>query len=137
MKEYTKPLPRCDDNHREFYEFCKDHELRFQRCFDCKAWRHMPRDSCEACGSFNWNWQPSSGNATLFTWTIVHRALHPAFADEIPYTVVVVEMEEGVRLVSRLVDVSNEELELGLPLEAVFEEVTPEITLHKFRKRVE
>ena len=137
MKEYTKPLPRGDDLHSEFYEFCKDHELRFQRCFDCKAWRHMPRDSCEACGSFNWNWEVSSGKATLFSWTIVHRALHPAFADEIPYTVVVVEMEEGVRLVSRLVDVSNEELKLGLPLEAVFEEVTPEITLHKFRKRVE
>ena len=134
MKEHAKPLPRGEGLHSEFYQFCKDHELRFQRCSECGAWRHMPRESCEACGSFNWKWQPSSGKAKLFTWTVVHRALHPAYAEEVPYTVVVVEMEEGVRLVSGLVDVRPDDLEIGLPLEVVFEDVTSDVALHRFRK---
>jgi len=133
MQEYTKPLPRGEDLHAEFYQFCRNHELRFQRCSDCEAWRHMPRECCEACGSFDWSWQPSSGQGTLFSWTIIHRALHPSFADDVPYAVAIVEMQEGVRLVSGLVDVPNDSLQIGLPLQVVFEDVTSEVTLPKFR----
>ncbi len=134
MSDYTKPLPRGENLHSGFYDFCKKHELRFQRCSGCQAWRHMPRESCEACASFDWTWEASSGKATLFSWTTIHRALHPSFVDDVPYTVVVVEMEEGVRLASRLVDIADDELRLGLPLEVEFEDVTADVTLHKFRK---
>ncbi|MFP6581642.1 MAG: OB-fold domain-containing protein [Candidatus Hydrogenedentota bacterium] len=135
MSEYTKPLPRRENLHREFYEFCDDHELRFQRCASCDAWRHMPRESCETCGSFEWDWHPSSGKATLFTWTTIYRALHPAFAKDVPYTSVVVEMEEGVRLVTRLIDIPDDQLKIGIPLEVVFNKVAPDVTLHAFRSR--
>jgi uncharacterized OB-fold protein len=134
MSDYTKPLPRGENLHSEFYDYCNKRELRFQRCSDCQAWRHMPRESCEDCGSFNWTWEASSGKATLFSWTVIHRALHPAYAEEVPYTVVIVEMEEGVRLVTRLEDVSDDELKLGLPVVVEFEAVTPDDVLHKFRK---
>ena len=134
MQEYAKPLPGGEDLHHEFYQFCKDHELRFQRCSECGTWRHMPRETCAACGSFDWSWQASSGKATLFSWTIIHRALQPAFAEDVPYASAVVEMEEGIRLVSRLVDVAFDELKIGLPLEVGFEDVTPDVTLHQFRK---
>jgi hypothetical protein len=134
MTDITKPLPRCENLHAEFYEYCKKHELRFQKCFDCGAWRHMPRECCEECGSFNWNWKPSTGRGTLFSWTIIHRALHPSYVDEVPYAVVIVEMEEGVRLVTRLDGISHDELKLGIPLEVFFEDVTPEVALHRFRK---
>jgi uncharacterized OB-fold protein len=53
MSEYTKPLPRGEDHNGEFYQYCKQHELRFQRCSTCHAWRHMPRECCPACGSFD------------------------------------------------------------------------------------
>jgi hypothetical protein len=59
MSDYTKPLPRGEDISGEFYQFCQQHELRFQRCQDCGTWRHMPRESCAACGSFNWSWERS------------------------------------------------------------------------------
>lgn len=134
MSEYTKPLPRGESYHSEFYEYCNRHELRFQRCFNCSVWRHMPRESCEACGSFDWRWEASSGKGTLFSWTVVHRALHPAFAEDVPYAVVIVEMEEGVRLVSRLIAIGIDELEMGMPLEVVYEDVSPEVTLHAFKR---
>jgi len=135
MSQYTKLLPRGEGYHGAFYQFCKQHELRFQRCTACRAWRHMPRECCPVCGSFAWSWERSSGKGTVFSWTVVQRALHPAFAADVPYAVVIVELEEGVRLVSQVVDVPPEELRLGLPVEVVFDDVTPEVTLPKFRRR--
>jgi len=134
MSEITKPIPRRENLHAEFYDHCKNHELRFQQCFDCGTWRHMPRECCEECGSFNWNWKPSSGKGTLFSWTIIHRALHPAYKEEVPYASVIVEMEEGVRLVTELDGITHDELELGIPLEVFFEDVAPDVALHRFRR---
>jgi uncharacterized OB-fold protein len=118
----------------EFYGFCKQHELRFQRCSECGTWRHVPRDMCAKCGSFNWEWAKSAGKGKLFSWTTAMQPMLPQFADLIPYSPAVIEMDEGVRLVSWLVDVPDEELRLGLPVEVVFDDVTPEVTLPKFRK---
>lgn len=133
MTAYDKPLPRGEEFNGEFYRFCKQHELRFQRCRDCGAWRHMPRESCQACGSFNWAWERTAGKGQVFSWTVIHRALHPGFAPELPYAAVVVELEEGVRIVSHVLDLPVDQLRVGLPVEVVFDDVTPEITLPKFR----
>jgi uncharacterized OB-fold protein len=133
VSAHRKPLPRGEDYNGEFYQFCNRHELRFQRCSECRAWRHMPRESCRDCGSFGWTWERSSGRGKIFSWTVIHRALHPGFTDDLPYAAVVVELDEGVRLVSNVVDLAPEELRLGLPVEVVFDAVTPETTLPKFR----
>lgn len=132
MSEYTKPLPRGEHYNGEFYGYCKRHELRFQRCSDCQTWRHMPRESCRHCGSFNWTWERSSGIGKIFSWTVIHRALHPGFSDDLPYAAVVVELDEGVRVVSQ-VNLDVADLRVGLLVEVVFEDVTPDTTLHKFR----
>ncbi len=131
---YTKPLPEMEGLSKEFYGWCKQHELRFQRCTNCATWRHVPREMCAACGSWNWEWTKSSGRGTIFTWTVAARPMHPAFQADVPYAAVVVEMDEGVRLLSRVVDCAPEALRIGMPVEVVFEDVTPEITLPKFRR---
>jgi len=131
---YNRPLPRRRGMAADFYQFCKQHELCFQRCTDCSAWRHVPRDMCAKCGSLNWEWTKSSGKGKLFSWTTVRQPMLPQFADLVPYSPVVIEMDEGVRLVSWLIDVPPEELRLGLPVEVVFDDVTPEVTLPKFRR---
>jgi len=131
---YKRPLPRRRGMAGEFYEFCKKHELRFQRCTACGTWRHVPRDMCAKCGSFNWEWAKSSGKGKLFSWTTAMQPMLPQFADLVPYSPVIIEIDEGVRLVSWLTDVPPEELRLSLPVEVVFDEVTSEVTLPKFRK---
>ncbi|MFN8628479.1 MAG: OB-fold domain-containing protein [Candidatus Binatia bacterium] len=131
---YTKPLPVLDGLTREFYGWCQQHELRFQRCSDCGVWRHVPRELCAACGSWKWEWAKASGRGTVFTWTVVARALHPAFQSETPYAPVVVEMDEGVRLLASVVDCPPDQLRIGMPVEAIFEAVTPEVTLPKFKR---
>jgi uncharacterized OB-fold protein len=133
MHKYQKPLPRGEEYNGEFYQFCKRHELRFQRCLACKAWRHMPRECCAACGSLDWTWESSSGKGRVFSWTVVHRALQPAFAEDVPYVVAIIELEEGVRMVSHVVGLAAGELRLDLSVEVAFDDVTPEVTLPTFR----
>jgi uncharacterized OB-fold protein len=132
--EYTKPLPAMMGLTKPFYDWCKQRELRFQRCTQCGTWRHVPREMCPECGSFEWEWAKSSGRGKVFTWTVAARAMHPAFLDDIPYAPVVIEMEEGVRLLSQVIDCQPDQLKIDMPVEVVFDDVTPEVTLPKFRR---
>ena len=130
----SKPLPALEGFAGEFYGYCREGELRFQRCADCGAWRHVPRELCAHCGSARWEWARSSGRGRVFSWTVARRPLHPAFVDAVPYAPTIIEMEEGVRIVSTVVDVEPDDLEIDMEVEVVFDPVTPEITLPRFRR---
>jgi uncharacterized OB-fold protein len=131
---YAKPLPALEGLAGEFYDWCRQGELRFQRCQGCGSWRHVPREICAECGSWDWEWARSSGRGSVFTWTVVAVPLHPGFREDAPFAATVVELEEGVRLLSQVVDVAPDALEIGMPVEVVFDPVTPEVTLPRFRR---
>ena len=132
--EYHKPLPVMEGMTREFYENCSRGELCFQRCARCEKLRHVPTLRCAGCGSWEWEWSPSTGRGKLATWTVVRRPMHPDFADEVPYAPAVIELDDGVRMVSWVVDCPPEELYSRMPVEVVFDDVTAEVTLPKFRR---
>jgi hypothetical protein len=106
----------------EFYAYVARGELRLQRCADCNAWRHPPRYLCAACASPRYVWEPASGRGHVFSWTITHQPLDPAF--ETPYAVVVVETEEGPRLVGNLRGLEPSDLVLDLPVRIEVEPVS-------------
>ena len=133
-RSYKLPLPRTGGMSADFYSFCKQHELRFQRCTECGTWRHIPRDICAKCGSFKWEWARSSGKGKVFSWTTATQPMMPQFADQVPYSPVIVELDEGVRMVTWLTGVKPDELKLGMPVEVAFDDVTPEVSLPKFRR---
>lgn len=129
-----KPRPRPQDPvEQEFWLRCQDGRLHFQRCASCGTWRHLPRYMCARCGSPEFAWEPSSGKGTLFSWTVTHQALHPAFAADIPFIAAVVELEEGVRMATRLVGCPPERLELEMPLTLDFETLGDDFRLPVFR----
>jgi len=132
--KYKLPLPRVGGMSADFYRFCKEHELRFQRCTECGTWRHIPRDMCAKCGSFKWEWARSSGRGKLFSWTTATQSMMPQFADQVPYSPVIIELDEGVRMVTWLTDLEPDELRLGMPVEVAFDDVTAEVSLPKFRR---
>lgn len=134
MSGYAKPLPRITRDNREFWEATRRHELRLQRCGACERFRYPPSPVCPECLSEAFAWTPVSGRGTVSTWVVFHKAYFPSFADEVPYAVVQVELEEGPRLTANLVDVPNEQVRVGLPVEVVFDDVTAEITLPRFRR---
>jgi len=132
----ARPLPRMDGMHGDFYRECaRERRLVFQRCEACGTPRHPPRVLCADCGSDQVSWVPSEGRGTIFSWTVTHQAPHPAFAGQVPYAVVVVELEEGVRIVSSLRELAPAHLELGLPVEVVLEEVSEGVALPFARPR--
>ena len=131
--ETTRPLPVLEGLTAEFYGFCRQGRLHFQRCDRCRTWRHVPREMCAECGSWEWSWEPSSGRGVVFSWTVVNRALHPAFEHDTPYAPVIVEMDEGVRLLSQVEGVAPGDLAIDMPVEVFFEAVTPEVSLPRFR----
>jgi hypothetical protein len=132
--EYKLPLPARLGLADEFYRYCKLHELRFQRCTGCGAWRHLPRPMCGECGSFSYEWARSSGKGKVYSWITVVQPMVPAFTDAVPYVVPLVDMEEGVRMVAMIKGVAPEAMEIGMPVEVVFEDATSDITLPRFRK---
>jgi uncharacterized OB-fold protein len=105
----------------EFYSWCARGELRLRRCKACGEWCHVPRLICPSCAANTWSWERVRGTGRIFTWTVVRRAMHPAFVDDVPYAVVVVALDEGPRIVSRMVDCPPEELVMDMPVEVVFE----------------
>ena len=134
---YKRSLPPMRGLARDFYGYCKQHELRFQRCLQCGTWRHVPREMCASCGSFDSDWAQSSGKGQVYSWATTTQPMLPNFADAIPYSIVIVELEEGVRMATWVVDVAPDQLRIGLPVEVVFDDVTDEVTLAKFKRRIQ
>lgn len=99
-----------------------DARLTFQRCTRCAhAWL-PPRDFCPACLSGAWDWTDASGRARVISWVVYHRAYHPAFADRLPYNVVVAELDEGPRVITNVVEIDGDRgLDIDVPLTLVIE----------------
>jgi uncharacterized OB-fold protein len=133
--DVPRPLPRMAGLTQAFYDWCAKNELRFQRCADCATWRYVPREMCAHCGSFAWRWERSSGYGRVFTWTTVERPMHPAFAGDAPYLVVVVEMDEGVRLASNVIGCAPGEMKIGMPVEVAFQQAQDGVVLPVFRRK--
>lgn len=132
MSEYNKPLPLIDDDTRPYWEGAKQHQLLLRRCKQCGTHTHLAYD-CPECFSTEMEWVPASGKGSVFSFNVFHQAYHPAFEKEIPYNTAVVELAEGPLMISNVVGCKNEELYIGMPLEVVFEDVTEEVSLPKFR----
>jgi uncharacterized OB-fold protein len=132
---YLKPLPLINSTNRPFWSATKAGELRFPRCVNCGSWVYPIATMCQACWSDNLRWDRVTGRGSVSSWVVYHRAFDPSFAEDVPYAVVQVDLEEGMRLISNLVDVEPGDIVAGLPVEAVFDPVTPEVTLVKFRRR--
>ena len=108
--------------------------LLIQRCRDCGTYRHIPRPMCPECHSLNSEWSQVSGRGKVYSFTVSYRAAHPAFKEDVPYIIAIVKLEEGVGLTTNIIDCSPEEIYVGMPVEVVFDDVTGEITLPKFKK---
>lgn len=92
---------------------------------------------CPGCGSLDTEWVLTAGRGTVYSWVVCHAPVLPAFQADVPFAVVLVELEDhpGVRIVGNLRGAAPGEIQIGLEVEVIFEEVTPEITLPQWRPR--
>lgn len=129
------PLPVASEDNQAFWDYLNQGELRIQRCASCGLLRHIPRPMCPRCRSFEHDWAPMSGRGTVYSYIVTHQPIHPALVDRVPFATVLVELEEGPRLTSNLVDMPPDAIEIGMSVEVVFERASEEITLPLFRRR--
>ena len=126
------PAPAADWETRGFWEGCARGELVLQRCRACGAVQQRPRALCVSCFGEIEHFV-ASGRGTLHTFTVTHQNQAPGFREEVPYVLAVVELDEGVRLMTNIVGCAPDQVSIGMPVEVVFDDVTPEVTLAKFR----
>ena len=117
-----KPVPTPSPDSQPFYDGAKRGELMIQRCSRCGVSRFVARTFCAECGSSESAWVRASGRATLISWAHVHQKYHPAFLAETPYPIATIELAEGPRLVSDLVQLGDTKLRAGLPLQVIFDD---------------
>ncbi len=128
-----RPMPAITHDNSFFFEGAARGELLIQRCESCGTLRHPPRPGCPKCRSLDWGTVASSGRGTVFSFVVVHYPQVAAF--EYPLPVVLVELEEGTRLVSNIAGVKPEDIHIGLPVEVDFAHYAEGLTLPFFRPR--
>ena len=133
MSEHAKPLPRITPDSEPFWNALRERKLVLPYCSDCGVPHLPPGPVCPACFSDRLEWRPASGRGRISTWTVVHKAWFPAFAADVPYNVVQVELDEGPRLTASVVGLPNDRLAVGLAVAIDFDEVRDGITLPRFR----
>jgi uncharacterized OB-fold protein len=121
-----------DSDSRPYWEGLAQGELRIQRCNACSKAVFYPRLICPHCHADQLSWIAASGKGTIYSYTVVHQGFGP-FAADVPFVIAIVELEEGARMMSRIVDAPRERVAVGAAVRVTFESVGEDLTLPYFR----
>lgn len=127
----STPVPEKRPETIKFWEGCKEGQFLLQKCDDCGKFIYYPRALCPVCMSSSISWVPSTGKGEVYTYSIHNRGPSPAF--KTPYVVALIDLEEGVRVMSNVVECDPHDVNIGMKVEVVFEQLTDEIFLPKFK----
>ncbi len=133
MSNYDKPLPLVTEEARPFWEACRQHKLILQRCKECGHVQFYPRLLCAECWADSIEWIDATGKGVIYSFTAVHRAPMPGFRPDVPYVIALIDLEEGVRMMSNVIKCKPEDIRIGMPVTVEFEDIAEDIGLPKFR----
>jgi uncharacterized OB-fold protein len=129
---YRKPLPVIDAWNRPFWEACKQHRLVMQRDRQTGRFFYPPAPVSPFGASSEWDWTELSGFGSVHSWVVFHQKYYAGFAEELPYAVVLVKLDEGPQLMSNLVGVPNEAMRIGQRVRVTFRDVDERISIPVF-----
>ena len=132
MSDHPRPLPQPTPDTQPYWDGLKAHRLRLQRCADCGKVRHYPRPVCDACYSMRVSWIDATGRGRVHSWTTTHHAFHPGFKPDLPYTLLTVDLDEGVRMNAQLRGLDPTALRVGMRVQVDFEPAAEGVTLPVF-----
>jgi len=131
VADELRPTPAIDADSAPYWAATLAGELRLPQCDSCARFVFYPRSVCPYCMSMNLTWRSVSGLATVNTYAIVHKA-PPGFTGEVPYAVALVDLDENVRMMTRIVDCPTEDVAVGMRVRVVFRELSDEAALPCF-----
>lgn len=132
-EDFIKPLPVPTKWSQPFWDGAKEHKLLLKKCTECGHIDHPPYLYCTECHSDDHEWIGASGRATLYAFAINEYGVPLPFVPDLPYVLALVDLKEGPRMISNIVDCDHKELANGMELEVVFEDVSGDISLPKWR----
>jgi uncharacterized protein len=127
----SKPRPLIDDDNRVFWDEMKNHKFMLQYCNDCQKFIFYPRIICPHCYSENTSWKETSGQGKIESYTVIHRAM-PPFKDEAPYVLGIIQLNEGVKMLSRVIN-ERDEVAIGKNVSVVYQKIEEDLTLPYFQ----
>jgi uncharacterized OB-fold protein len=133
MTDYTKPVVVPSEDSGPFWAAAKGHKLSLQKCGTCGSFRFPPSPLCPECTAMGGEWTELSGRGKVSSFVVFHRAYHKSFEGDLPYAVALIELDEGPRLISSVVGTPPDQLRCDMPVMVVFDDVTPDCTLPKFK----
>jgi uncharacterized OB-fold protein len=133
MPEYKKPIPVPSAEAQPYWDGLRDRKLLMPRCDACGKYWFPPSLLCPHCNATKWTWASTSGHGRIFSYVVYHRVYHPGFADEVPYAVAVIELDEGPRMISNVIGIVPDKLVCDMRVEVVYQPITETITLPKFK----
>src|SRR4051794_11819160 len=116
----SRPVPVPSTQTQPFWDGCAQEKLLLQQCTKCRALWHPPGPICPNCLSTEYEWTPASGNGTVYTYSIVHQAFRRVWEPLVPYVLAVIELAEGPRMISNVVEIPPEEVRVGMPVTVTF-----------------
>jgi uncharacterized protein len=129
----VKPVPVPTKETQPYWDGCKQHELRVQKCAACGHHQFYPRLYCTTCMSDRVEWVKTSGRAKILSYTIIYRPVTQAFAGNVPYVVALVTLDEGPQMMTNIVGCEPEKVHIGMPVQVTFDDWTEEISVPKFK----
>ena|ERR1700722_16528560 len=133
MDRPTIPLANSDT--KPFWDGCLEGKLLLQRCTKCGAYRHPPSPACANCLSEECEWVPSTAHGTIYTFTVVRENRARGWDKMVPYVLAVIDLDEGVRMLTNLVDIAPEAVKIGMPVVATFAQLDGTTKLPLFKPR--
>jgi uncharacterized OB-fold protein len=133
MNDYLKPLPTITAANRPFWDAAREGKLVMQQCGECSHVRFPISHVCPRCLSYEFAWRTLSGRGEIFSYVVYHQVYSAAFKQDVPYNVAMIQLEEGPRMFSNIVGVSNDLPKVGDAVKVDFEKVTDVVTLPRFR----
>ncbi len=129
----TKPIPKPTPETQPFWDGCAIGELRLQHCLDCDHVQYPARKLCSGCFGQNVEWRAASGRGTVSSWSTVVMPGAPGFEAEVPFLSILVELQEGPRMLSVLRHCEADQVTFDLPVEVIFEQRSEDIFVPYFK----
>jgi hypothetical protein len=129
-----KPVPAPDADSATFWRGLRDGVLLLQHCADCGHVQYYQQAMCRQCGSEDLSHRPASGRGKVHSFSVVHRAPGPAFKADVPYAVLLIDLEEGPRMVSTFIGGKPEDVTFDMDVMLAFERISDTVTLPRFRR---
>ena len=133
MPEWNKPLPTIVGETKPYWDACRQGRLLLQKCDKCSEFQFYPRGICSNCWSNDIKWVKASGKGTVWTYTVTYQNRTQGFAQDVPYVLALVELEEGVRMFSNIVECNPQDVKIGLPVEVTFVQANNQVTVPYFK----